>query len=456
MKKITFLFQSRQLSRILILALVSAFVLSSCKKKDDEPEPDPDPVETTITVTGNITTNTTWTAINKYVLSGFVYVKDGATLTIEPGTVIFGEKDTKGTLIIERGGKIMAQGTAAKPIVFTSKMAPGSRNYGDWGGIVICGKAAINVTGGEAEIEGGVGSIYGGGANPVDNDNSGVLSYVRIEFAGIPFVQDKEINGLTCGGVGSGTTIDHIQVSYCGDDSYEWFGGKVNSKYLISYKAWDDDFDTDYGFQGMIQFGVVLRDANIADVSGSNGFESDNDASGSANLPQTKPVFSNISIFGPKTESSTTVNSNYKRAMHLRRNTATSVFNSIFTGYPTGLFIDGTASQTNATNDLLRIENCRLAGMSTFFASQFERDYFKTPSRNNDTLATQNLLMVTAPYAATPNFLPQTGSPLLSGASFTNSLLQNTFFTTTTYIGAMGTTDWTQGWANWDPQNTVY
>ena len=172
-----------------------------------------------------------------YLLSGFVYVEDGATLNIEPGTIIRGEKDTKGSLIITRGSKINALGTVDQPIVFTSNEPEGARNYGDWGGLIILGDAPINVPGGIAVIEGGVDTPEGdgtyGGANAADN--SGSLIYVRIEYPGIPFVAGNEINGLTCGGVGSGTVIDHVMVSRSGDDAFEFFGGTVNAKYLIAH-----------------------------------------------------------------------------------------------------------------------------------------------------------------------------------------------------------------------------
>ena len=191
-------------------------------------------------------------------------------LTIEPGTIIKGDKLTKGTLIVKPGAKIMAEGSATKPIVFTSSSAKGSRNYGDWGGIILLGKAPVNKT--PATIEGENVSTFGGTDAA---DNSGTLKYVRIEFAGIAFETDKEINGLTFGGVGSGTTIDYVQVSYSGDDAYEWFGGSVNAKHLISYRTLDDDFDTDWGFSGNVQYAMALRDPAVADqcsCSDSNGF----------------------------------------------------------------------------------------------------------------------------------------------------------------------------------------
>ena len=360
---------------------------------------------TTVTIpAGDITTNTTWTAGNVYLLNGWVYVKAGATLTIEPGTIIRGDKVNKGALIIEKGASINANGTASNPIVFTSNQAAGSRDYGDWGGIIILGNAVINVAGGSATIEGGVGSTYGG---TNDADNSGIFRYVRIEFPGIAFVTNSEINGLTMGGVGSATQLDHIQVSYSGDDSFEWFGGTVNAKYLIAFRGWDDEFDTDFGFRGKIQYGVSLRDPNVADVSGSNGFESDNDGSGSGNTPSTKPIFSNMSFFGPKVVSTTTVHAKFQNAMHLRRNTQLNVFNSVFAGYPIGLFIDGSAAQSNANSNLLNVENCIFAGMTSNYKTSFEDTYFNNPTRKNSILSNNTSLQVVDPFNLTnPNFMP--------------------------------------------------
>ncbi|MGL5892971.1 MAG: T9SS C-terminal target domain-containing protein, partial [Bacteroidia bacterium] len=157
---------------------------------------------------GNITVNETWTSNNIYLLSGWVYVKPGVTLTIQPGTIIKGDFVSKGALIIERDGKLIANGTVDQPIVFTSQKAVGQRSYGDWGGLILCGRASVNLpanaangtSAGEGVIEGGVGSIYGGGTTPNDNDSSGVLRYVRIEYPGVAFQPNSEINGLTMGG----------------------------------------------------------------------------------------------------------------------------------------------------------------------------------------------------------------------------------------------------------------
>lgn len=419
-----------------------------------------------INVTGDITSDTKWYSTAKYMLSGFVYVKNGAILTIEPGTIIKGVSNTKAALIVERGSKIMAQGTANQPIVFTSDKPKGERSYGDWGGVVLCGNAPTNKHDqgiGVGVAEGGIGSLYGGTAV---NDNSGVLQYVRIEFPGIGLTAtaNSEINGLTLYAVGSGTTIDHIQVSYSGDDSYEWFGGNVNMKYLVALRGWDDDWDTDNGYTGKVQFFVSLRDPAVADQSQSNGFESDNDSDGSTNTPNTAPLFVNGSVFGPLVTSSTTINSLFRHAMQLRRGTRTSVYNTVFAGWPYGLYIDGAKgdSPAEATANVLQIENCVMAGMATNYKEdatslQGTEAWYLNSSRNNEIKATNDLLQITDPFNLTsPNFLPATGSPLLSGASFSNSRLTDSFFTTVTYRGAFGTSDWTSGWCNFDPQNTDY
>ncbi len=330
------------------------------------------PAKTIVDVTGNITSNTTWTKDKIYRLNGFVRVgKDEkpssgtvapvisstAVLTIEAGTVIYGKTGTPGgTLIVQRGSQIQAVGTASAPIVFTSEKTPGTKKSGDWGGVVLCGKAKNNFTSANGllssstgtdmieELEGGYGGFHGGGSSAADNDNSGTLKYVRIEYAGYPINPNQEINGLTLGSVGSGTTLSYIQVTYANDDSYEWFGGAVNADHLIAYKGIDDDFDTDNGFSGKVQFGLGIRDAAIADQSGSNGFESDNNAIGAqtdSNAPVTVAQFSNMTIIGGKATAGTTIDLQFQNGAQIRRNSAMGLFNSIVTGYPNGVFIDG-------------------------------------------------------------------------------------------------------------------
>lgn len=313
---------------------------------------------TVTTVSADITTNTTWSGVVK--LMNKVYVKNNATLTIAPGTIIRGDKLTQGTLIITRGAKIIADGTATNPIVFTSNEAVGARNEGDWGGLVLLGLAKNNQPGGVANIEGIVpttDSQYGGN---FDNDNSGILRYVRVEFAGIALEPNKEINGITFGSVGNQTIVDYVQVTFSGDDSFEWFGGTVNCKHLIAYRGLDDDFDTDFGFRGKIQFGLAIRDKDISDAPGdSNCFESDNDAAGSTAQPKTRPIFSNITIVGPKGNGTTVLptGEKFEKAFRLRRNTSTCVLNSLVTGWEKGLSIEGAPVVANLNGDTMVFVN---------------------------------------------------------------------------------------------------
>ncbi|MFM9028186.1 MAG: T9SS type A sorting domain-containing protein [Bacteroidota bacterium] len=418
--------------------------------------------QSVITVSGDITTSTTWTSNNVYKLSGFVYVTNNAELTIQPGTVIIGEKSSKGSLIITRGAKIIADGTAAQPIVFTSGEPVGQRTYGDWGGLIILGRSAVNDPAGEKLIEGGVDPVKGLYGGTVPNDNSGVLRYVRIEFPGIAFQPNNEINGLTLGGVGSGTTIDYVQVSYSGDDSYECFGGTVNMKHLIAYRGLDDDFDTDFGYSGCMQFLVSVRDSSIADISGSNAFESDNDASGTTNTPFTNAKISNATIVGPITGSGNTYNSNYKRGAHIRRSSKTCIYNSAIAGFPTGLLLDGANCEANANSGDLQFRNSVFAGCNTPLAiasgSAFDiSTWFNTASFGNSILSAATDLQLTNPYNYNqPDLLPQPATSLLNGADFNNSNLSNPFFDVVSYRGAFGSNDWTGGWSNYNCANTYY
>lgn len=328
----------------------------------------------TVTVQDSISTNTHWTNDRQYLLMGYVYVTAGSTLTIDSGTIIKGDKNSKGSLIIERGAKIYANGTKNFPIIFTSNQPVGQRTYGDWGGVIICGQAPTNWNGGQAQVEGGPRSFYGGN-DPADN--SGSLSYVRIEFPGIAFSPNNEINGLTLCSVGNGTNLDHIQISYSGDDSYEFFGGSVNAKYLVCYRGWDDDFDTDNGFNGKVQFGAIIRDPNAADQSGSKAFESDSYQTGTATglagdtSQITKPIFSNITAIGPLVSpTSTAFDPQFVAAAHIRRGSSISIVNSVFAGWPCGMLIDESAAAfgstaANITSGSLQLRNNIISGIPT-------------------------------------------------------------------------------------------
>jgi hypothetical protein len=422
------------------------------------------------TITGNLNGTINWNNDTIYLLKGKVYVKAGGSLNIAPGTIIKGDAATAGScLVITRGAKINAVGTLTQPIVFTSSATPGNKSTGDWGGLVIAGNAKVNVTGGIGTIEGGnlanpdgtTSDGQYGGLN--DLDNSGELKYVRIEYAGFPYAPNNELNGLTLAGVGSGTKISYIQVSYGFDDAFEFFGGTVNADHLISFRGNDDDFDTDFGFSGKVQFGVAMRDTAVADaVSGANGFESDNDAAGSGNGPKTRAIFSNFTMIGPRhtgSVSDTNYNRNFKRGAHIRRNSEQSIFNSIFMGWPTGNHIDGDSCHKNADSSLLVLQNNVIAGSKLNLDSVGGVTWNISPwyNANANTIYTTNTdVMLTSPFDYfNPNFRPTSASPMLSGAVFTNAKLA-TGFTSVNYRGAFGTDDWTANWTNFNPDTASY
>lgn len=413
-----------------------------------------------------ITFNRTWDCDTIYYMKGHIFVTNGATLTIQPGTVITGDTITKGTLIITRGSKIHAVGTPTCPIVFTSPKGTGNkRKRGDWGGVIILGNSTTNAPGGVQYIEGLPQSNltqFGGGANPNVHDNSGELQYVRIEYPGVALAPNNEINGLTMGAVGDGTTIEYVQVSYSNDDSFEWFGGTVNAKHLIAFRGIDDDFDTDNGYSGKVQFGIGVRDPAVADVSGSNGFESDNDASGDGATPQTKAVFSNITI---DAGADSATNINYRNGAQPRRNTHIYIYNSILMGYPTGLLIDGTATNANVLADTMIQNNIVAATQSSKWVSSTTGDAgvinLLSNNASNRFYTGNGGVLLTNPYALNnPNLRPAAGSPALTGASFNHiGLVNDAFFTKTTYVGALNrpaNQNWATTWVNWKPQTTDY
>ena len=462
------------MKRFALLALAATTVIAGCRKIEIDGDGSNNNGGGGITdnfiLSGKINTDRTLKTGNTYKLRGIVYVVDGAKLTIEPGVTIQGEKSSRGTLVITRGTQLLANGTVDKPIIFTSDAATPA--MGDWGGIVILGRAKTNAsyngTAGLGEIEGGVNNSEGlglyGGAD--DNDNSGILKYVRIEYPGYAYLPDKELNGLTMGAVGKGTVIDYVQVSNAADDSYEWFGGSVDCKHLIAYKGLDDDWDMDNGFIGRIQFGISMRDSLIADVSQSNGFEIDNDAGGSNLLPQTSAVFSNMTVIGPRATPTNTGNSNFRRGIHTRRNSAVSIFNSIIMGWPTGWNLDaglGTPTDLNyagatpkafVSNTILAGNNTQLtytasASAPTGWTTTDLQNYFNRAGGGNNVAATTADVILSAPFKhdGSADWNPATGSPALTGAEFSNAKVSSNFFTSTSYRGACASGDtWWKTW----------
>ncbi len=439
----------------------------------------------TIILSGRINADTTLRKENSYILKGLVYMVGNKTMTIEPGTVIKGgySGSDVGALIITRGSKLMAEGSVDDPIVFTS--ASPNPQSGDWGGIILLGKAAINTTfnniTGLYQVEGGVDNANGDGLAgsgdavapaPVNNDNSGILRYVRIEYAGYAFQPDKEINSLTMAAVGNGTTIDHVQVAYAKDDAFEWFGGSVNCKYLIAYKTQDDDFDSDNGFSGKIQFGLIYRDSLIADISRSEAFESDNNSGGTTAAPKTSAVFSNITAIGPMATLQNAGNPLFLAGAQIRRNSTISIYNSVFLGWPTGVLIDattGTATDLNITAGTLNIKNTTIAGCKTAVAyagtnttSQAIVDWFTNSTNKNTILTNVADARVIAPFSYTAfdptpfgnSSLVQTNATSPNPADFSDAAVADAFFNKVNFRGAIapagGESNWWKGWTRFN------
>ena len=393
----------------------------------------------TVNISGVIGTQT-WTRNNVYLLQGLVYVDSLATLTIEAGTVIRGDANTViSSLIVQRGATLIANGTECNPIVFTSSKAAGARVKGDWGGVTILGRGLTN-QGANVNIE-GIGATeprarYGGNNNA---DNSGSLKYVRIEYAGFAIAAGNELNSLTFGGVGSGTTVDYVQTSFGNDDAFEWFGGAVNAKHLVAYRTLDDDFDTDFGFSGTIQFGLGIKDPTVADdpaVSTSEGFESDNNATAPFTpTPKTSASFYNITQIGAfrcgsNAGSITQPTANgFRRGVRLRRNTELKIFNSIFMNNWRGLVTDadvianGLAQFQNniLAMDLTTVWVAPYAGAALAGENAATTTFLTAASRTNTILTTPCDLLVNAWSFTNPDYRPNAigSGAALAGADLT-------------------------------------
>lgn len=478
-------------------AIGASISMTSCSSDD---EPNPSTQEPDVTYKGNVaysagilfndgkelgngTQNFHFTGDvtlerGTYMLKGWVYVDAGARLIVPAGTVIKGDKQTMAALIVEPGGYVEMKGTKDSPIVMTSAQAPGQRRPGDWGGLIVCGKARNNQH--TMQIEGGPTTIHGGDN---DNDNSGIYQYVRVEFAGYPFDTDKEINGITFGSVGRGTTIDHLQVSYSNDDSFEWFGGTVNCKYLVAYKGWDDEFDTDNGFSGDVEYCLSIRDPRIADTSQSNGFESDNNASGAETTPFTSAKFKHVTFIGPMTSKNSDFRNSsdyitagnvfpnngsklgkFQAAIQIRRGSKLNAENLLAVGYPIGLILDGEKGNTisYAKNGEFYLNNIIFAGMGVIGSdkNKLYEDYFfdystSTEDKSKESFShtyflsnpgnkvmTEAALNLTDPMGTGQNYCPSTALSDGKGG----------------YIGAFrdASDNWLEGWTNFDPQNTQY
>ena len=442
------------------------------------------------TLTGNITSNRRLRADTLYVLSGFVKVLDGATLTIDAGTRIVGDLKVPGSaLFVTRGARIEANGAAAQPIVFTSRRAVGSRKPGDWGGLLIIGRASVNRTGttilegSNATINGvpQTGIDYAGGT--LDADNSGTLRYVRVEFAGFGVAPNAELNSFTFAAVGSGTTLEYLQSMAGLDDSFEWFGGTVDAKYLVSYESGDDHFDAAEGYRGRNQFMIAMQSTQLPPLSGTGqlasdpqGFEIDGcgsstgcpapaGASQQSATPYTMPVFANFTMIG--TGGLTTSGDNGGHGAVIRVGTGGTFINGVIARWPrSGISVRDTTTFNRESVDSLIVSHLVLAentaanfhtSTAGFTATDVRtRLDASTMTEHGGTAASLFIALPAigaAPTTGTIDWTPAAASPAASGgmAAFTGHIAARagTFVTPTAYRGAAdpaGTNKWWTGW----------
>ena len=428
-------------------------------------------------VAGSISANQTWYSDSLYILQGFVKVVSPATLTIQPGTRIVGDSDVAGSaLFILQGAKIDARGTAAQPIVFTSDRAVGQRQPGDWGGLVIVGRGRIN-RGSRVVLEGTTATaadevVYSGGTD--NADDSGTLQYVRVEFAGYPVLQNAELNSFTFAAVGSATTMDHLQAIAGLDDSFEWFGGAVNAKYLVSYEAGDDHFDASEGYSGKNQFLIAYQDTLLRARAGLPGgpssdpqaFEVDGcDGTGCdlgrASEPYTMPVFANFTLVG--TGSSLISGQNGGVGMVLRRGAGGTYINGIVARFPNqAISVQDAFTDELRTKDSLVLRNLLLSGNARNFdvagaTNRYGQSTSFTNASIDSTTVAPAALFVSLPAtnptsAAQLDWTPATGSPAATGglATFPASIAARagSFIVPTSYRGAADPAGgkWWDGW----------
>lgn len=445
-----------------LLTLSTLGLAAGCgDDKDDKTPVEQPPVEQpeVADISQNITQDTTWKAGGTYTLKKYIFVESG-TLTIEAGATIKGDEGS--ALIITRNAKLNAVGTAEKPIVFTSSRPVGQREGGDWGGVVLLGKAKLNVTGGETSIEGffttsGNDLVKYGGQD--DAHNCGTLKYARIEFAGYELAPNNELNGLSVGGCGSATDIDYVQVHLGLDDGIEMFGGTAPLKHIVITQADDDSLDYDLGYTGKVQFLIVQQSA----ARGDRGIEASSNKSAPAQQPISMPEIWNATFIGSGTSSAANPT---QEALVFNTGAGVRMRNSIVAHWKNqAVDIDGTASAGLFTE----AGDARLSFKNTFFwdiaGSNTALPFAPNPVVSNGTttdpdatkldeskviLSDANAVkmqdpQLTAALSLTaPNFAPASGSVALNAdATLTPPA---GFDTSARFIGAIGTTDWTKGW----------
>lgn len=348
--------KQKMIKKLLFISLLIT-TITSCKK-DDSVEPNSKTyVISQVTIGGDlynkiegtINENITLTSDKTWMISGGVFVENGATLTIPEGQYIFADVDVTTFLSIKQGGKIIAEGTQNDPVVFTPLTT--SPSYGDWGGLIINGYAKLN-TGLTAEGEGGTG-IYGGND---DNDNSGILRYVRVEYAGKILGTDNELNGFSFNGVGSSTVVEYIQAYKGSDDGIEFFGGTVNVRYAVSTQNQDDSFDWTHGWRGKGQYWLAIQGTD----GGDRGIEADNNGDDNTLQPYSEPILSNITLNGVDDGDAS------NEGIRFRAGTKGKVYYSYITGFPKyGVNVTDQQTINNMNNGQLFVANSSVIANGT-------------------------------------------------------------------------------------------
>ena len=400
----------------------------------------------------DITGDVVWTNDNTYVLNGFVFVGDGETLTIEAGTVVKGmpgQAESASALIIARGGKIYAEGTPTNPIIFTAEdddvTDPDDLPLdalGLWGGVIILGNAGLNSSPGESAIEGiptnEPRGIYGGDD---DEDDSGIFRFVSIRYGGSDIGAGNEINGLTMGGVGRGTTIEYVEVFNNQDDGFEWFGGTVGTRFLVSAFNGDDAFDYDEGFRGNGQFWFAIQ----AEGDGNRGCECDGGTNPEDGTPYAIPTLANLTFIGSGAASA---NADNDYAVIMRDNAGGRWYNSIFHDFG-GAAVEiedlasGQDSRARLESGDIAIENNIFGTFGTGALSDdaFTTDYLSAAAQSNRQVDPQ-LRGISRTNDAALDPRPAAGSPALFGAQ----ALDDGWFIDTDYVGAFGDINWAADW----------
>ena len=392
-------------------------------------------------ISGEIEADTTWTCDK--ILSGIVTVKGDAVLTVAAGVTVRGKSGS--ALVVAQGSRLEAVGTKDAPIVFTSSQEEGKRAPGDWGGIVLLGKATTNFQDGIGQAEGLSDDATYGGDDPAYS--CGTLKWVRVEFSGFELTTDNELNGITFYSCGTGTVVDYVQAHMGQDDGIEMFGGGFDAKHIVVTGAQDDSLDIDQGFAGKLQYVFIQQDPDV----GNYGFEWSNQDVNIDATPRTAPKVANVTFIGTGAGNDTK-----SAGIKFKEGASGEIYNAVFTqAYNAQVDLTDPATEMQATNGAIKIQNTAFfqnslkdGGATPYVVSEgssFDLAAFVEAAANNNHLDTDPQL--TSMTWSAPNIVPAAGSPMIGAGAAAPG------FEATDFIGAVkdAAGDWTQGWTNFNP-----